>query len=309
MTPSGSVIDSIIEQVRFLLEEAKVDKYTDDYLLRHVVQDAYATVWADLQLGRDDPICLQMAFSTVANQKRLILPPNVQSVERIAQYDATSGDIAAEWYPRDLEHPAGPSWFIEGNMLGFRPYAGAAADWELWYWPSGDFMLHKGTGTVGAEETVGTETGVFDITLDATPEIGMIDRRDNAYAGGVFRVLEDGKPWTERYIDSFDPTTRVITLRHPIDAADLPAADADVDYEIAPVSMSSMIGCIAAHGAKILGVSRDISDKKMKFLEAHYYRGKKTLHDRLTNTNAHLGRHFRRNTRDNDNWGWNPFNR
>lgn len=306
MADPQSVIDNIIERLRLTLEEAKADKYPDSYVLRQVVQSAYSTVWSDLNMGREDPVCLRYAIDVQANTKFIVLPPMVQEVWRMATL-TDDGMIEKEWWPQGQNHPCGPGWFLESNMLGFRPYPQGIETWSIWYVPSGDCYLHKGTATAGAEETVDGVTGIWEFTLGATPSLGILDRRDSAYAGAAFRTLDDDLPLIERASESYDPRTRLLRLRYPIATADTNGAGEDIDYEIAPIGATAMIDAIAARAAKSLGVARNVDQKKMLYLDHEYLRHKKTLNDRYGNLNIKKGKHQERYTRENENYHLNPF--
>lgn len=295
MHTSGSILYTILERLRGYTDSPD-DKYSDAYLLNHIVMPEYVNVWSRLALSLENPIALRHRITTVANQQSYQLPPNVQEVWGVYSYDTSLDDITLEYRPRGSEFvPGGPGWRIEGNTLFFRPIPTADQDWDILYMPSGDFMMHYGTGTVDSTTT---------ITLASSPSLGQLDRRENGYGGGILRVIKKADDSNlvveERIIRSYNPTTRVATFDPALSTY---TATDSVVYEIVPVAAQTMSSAVAAAGAMNLGVAMNVSQKQMEFFRTQYLSHRKTVMDNLTNINQVLPKHFDKKTRNNPEQG------
>jgi hypothetical protein len=206
--------------------------------------------------------------------------------------------------PRDRMHCAGSGWSLEGNagaleLLADLP-SGVSMTFELWYTSNGDYHPHYADGgTLDATKSI--------VTLDNTPTIGRIDRRVNAYAGGVLRLLPDSPaPIEERLIVSSAfsaPSTWTATVNLPFTHA----SAGTVKYEIAPAGSNSMYEAIACRAAMKLGVPRKITQGHMASLLTEYKMAMKTIGDNLTGMQARSPASFVRDTVDNPlgrQWGF-----
>lgn len=293
MHTSGSILYTILERVRGYLD-CPDDKYTDSYILNHAVMPEFVNVWSRLALSMENPLALRHTFSVTTGQQSYQLPPNVQEVWGVYQYDDTADTISSEYHPRGSEWTAaGPGWRIEGNTIFFRPAPTSAATWELLYMPSGDFLMHYGTGTVSS---------TTEVVLAASPTIGQLDRRLNGYGGGLLRVLKKSDDSVlvveERIVRSYAPDTRTVTLDPALSSY---GASDSVVYEIVPMGTQNMASAVAAASAMSLGVSMNVSQKQMEFFRRQYLGHRKTVMDNVANMNQRLPKHFEKNTRENSN--------
>lgn len=322
MDTSGSYLRTICQMARFYTDEVTADaKYSDSFLVNNLVYPAMTDVLARLNLNQDNPITVRHSVSLLPGVEYYQLPPGVQEVWRVAVLD-TAGNVVGDWYPRGVMNPRGPGWTLEGNLLGVRPFPTNGQSIEVWYIPSGDVMCHIGTGYLQGDELV----------LAATPTLGMRDRRPNAYAGSILRIL--GETWQDRVIAAYDARTRVVRVRVPFDSEFAESDSQDtgvtggtfsgsstssggfstsalsssgdypqtVTYEVAPIYSAALYETIAVAVALKLAVARKMTDK-IPMLEREYRKAIKTITDNLMNLQMRAPKAVDRDTVDH------PLNR
>jgi hypothetical protein len=310
MHSSGSILKTIIERLRNY-HDLSTTKWDDDYLIRNVVMPEYVNVLGRLALDYDNPVHLRYSLDVNTTTEYYVLPPMVGEIRRISIFIRDTRRISQELVPKDFNHPSGEGWSIEGNMLAFRPLPSRDETWDVWYIPTGDFLMHYATdGVLSASED--EVSGYDTFTLSADPALGDVDKRVNAYAGAMLRILDGGGGVVEeRVIESYDAATRTCTLRLPLTSQefqgsststtepDLPPIT-EMTYEVVPVGMSqAMTSAVAASGAMNVGLLMDASGVKMTLLGREYKRHLKTIADRLNHMNMRKPDHYDRNTRDN----------
>jgi hypothetical protein len=296
MHSTGSFLLTVIERVRAYLDEASLDaKYTNDYLVRHVITPEMVNVMSRLSMNFSNPVRIRHSITLSKTQEHYVLPPNIGEIYRVAILD-TDNRVTEEWMPRNEFHPRGPSWQIQGNMLSFRPLPTKDSAVDIHYIPNGDFQPHYDSD--GGEFTSQT-TFVFD----AAPTLGSIDNRENAYAGAILRVWTYSTHATleERVIESYDASTRTATVRRPFTTDISDGTQTGMRYEVAPVGMNSLYQAIACAAAINLGTARNITQKQMQFLMLQYKINMKTIGDNLSNMQSRIGKHYDKRTVDNHN--------
>lgn len=302
MHSNGSFLYTVIEKARFLLEEPSADTILDDFIARQVIPDAYEEVLNAVRLSQENPWLMRFTFSTVADTRYYPIPPGVEQVVQLVSLDDDSGDPATDWRPRHNLHPYGPGWRLEGNLIVFEPVPTEVEDWTLLFIPSGDVMLHYGSGTVvGSARTT--------IQLAAAPTLGLLDQRPNAYVGQVLRVLHSGCPWGEQVIESYDVATRQATVRLPFASTGYPAAGNAITYEIAPLGWRSLWTSVAHRATITVGTMRSKSEHQMNLYHALYNMSLKTVRDKLGNYLGRVCKSREIRTIDNDDFvnpieGW-----
>ena len=293
MHASGSALLTIIERVRAYLDEAALDaKYTNDYLVRHVICPEMVNVMSRLSNNADNLVRVRHSISLVKDQEHYILPPNVGEIYRFAKMDS-DGRITNESMPRGEFNPRGPGWHIEGNCLSIRPFPAEDDTCEIHYIPNGDFLpFYASTGGT----LLSTTTFLF-----GTPDIGGIDNRENAYAGAILRLWSNGGSIEERVIDSYDASTKIATLRRPF-SGDVGSPDVGATawkYEVAPIGMNSLYQAIACSCAINLGAARNVTQKQMQFFVIQYKMAMKTIGDNFSYMQARVPKRYDKNTVDN----------
>lgn len=290
MHSTGSFLLTVIERVRAYLDEATLDaKYTNDYLVRQVISPEMVNVMARLSNSFSNPIRLRHSISLLTDTEHYTLPPNIGEIYRVAIMDVNNR-VTQEMMPNNEFHPRGPGWQIQGNMLSFRPLPTKAETVDIHYIPNGDFHPHYDAdgGVLNAGET----TFVFD----ASPTLGSLDNRENAYAGAILRVWEPSTNIIEeRVIKSYTANGRTATVHIPFTHA----AASGLKYEVAPPGMNSLYQAIACSCAMNLGTARNITQKQMQFITLQYKMAMKTVGDNLSNMQARTGKAFDKRTVDN----------
>lgn len=309
MHSSGSILKTIIERLRNY-HDLSTTKWDNDYLVRNVVMPEYVNVLGRLSLDYDNPVYLRHSVEVDKETEYYLLPPMVGEIRRISIFRQNSRLISKEIVPRSFNHPTGEGWAIEGNVLAFRPLPQRNETWDIWYIPTGDFLMHWATdGTLQASQD--EASGYDRFVLSQSPSLGDLDKRENAYAGGMLRVLDGGGGVVEeRIIESYDASTRTCTLRLAFNdqeaqtttsttEPDLPDIQ-NITYEVVPLGMSQpMVSAIAAAGAMSVAILNDSSMAKTTLLTREYGRHLKTIGDRLNHMNMRKPDHYDRNTRDN----------
>jgi len=290
MHSTGSFLLTVIERVRAYIDEATLDaKYTNDYLVRHVIGPEMVNVISRLSNNYGNPIRVRHSIAINKTTEHYVLPPQIGEVYRVAISDSDNR-VTQEFMPENEFNSRGPNWQIQGNMLSFRPLPTSDQTVDIHYIPNGDFQPHYSSSGGGLDST----KKIF--TLATTPTLGDRDPRENAYAGATLRVWNDAGLLEERVIDSYNATSRQATVRVAFSTS---ASDSSLRYEIAPVGMNSMYQAIACSCAINLGTARNITQKQMQFILTQYKMAMKSVGDNLSNIQARKGKMFAKRTVDN----------
>lgn len=294
---TNSLCYRMVERVRLLLNEPETDaRWSDNYLLRELVQPALTQVMSRLSLGQDNPIILRMTISVTAGQEYYVLPPGVREVVRLGAAD-TYGNPRLDWVPGGENSAIGTGWQLVGNSIRFTPIPQRAQDWTLWYIPSGDFIPHYSTAGV-QDSAQGTKT----LTLATTPTLGYLDKRTNGYAGGLLRLMGIngyGGPIQEHMIlsSSYSSGSWVITLATPYNPSVIDVSG--LRYEVVPAGYPLLWKAVAEYAAIDLAVPRDMTEKQMRHLYLARDTTMKSLQDDLSNLQGRTGKAFHNETLDN----------
>jgi len=290
MHSTGSFLLTVIERVRAYLDEATLDaKYTNDYLVRHVISPEMVSVMARLSNSFSNPIRLRHSVTLATDTEHYILPPNIGEIYRVAVMDVNNR-VTQEMMPNNEFHPRGPNWQIQGNMLSFRPLPTQGETVDIHYIPNGDFQPHYSTNGGALDST----KKIF--TFASTPTLGDRDTRENSYAGAMLRVWHDNGLLEERVVESYNATTREATVRIAFSTS---ASDSTLKYEVAPAGMNSLYQAIACACAMNLGTARNITQKQMNYITLQYKMAMKTVGDNLSNMQARTGKAYDKRTTDN----------
>ena len=258
-----------IERIRTYLDDPSLDaKYSNDFLVRQVIEPEMVTVLTALNKSRDEPVICKFLLNThtTGGTTHVELPPNVGIIHRICAVDA-DGDVTDDIAKRDETDPRGPGWSLDGRELYFRPDWTPDTDgYEVWYTPSGDFCPHYSA----AGSSSNLASGNLILTLDATPDVGGRDPRESAYVGGILRCWKaDMTIVEERVITAHDVSANTVTVRTAF-SSDIGSGGTTVRYEIVPQYMGQIWQAIALGSAMNLGVARNINEKHMAFLKEQF---------------------------------------
>jgi len=298
---SNSLLKTAVERIRGYLDDPDLEaKYTDDYIVRHVFQPAFATVTSRLNNSASNPVLKRLTFPLVKNQQYYQLPPCVGEVWRLAIVDNT-GNVTQEAIPRGLYNYRGPNWQIEGNMLSFLPYPDANySSVELWYCPSGDFQPVYCATASGATFNA-TYTALTVLLGTTTPTLGTFDRRPGAYVGQMLRFIgtTNNSVVEERMIESWTKSATanawIATVRIPFTENTTATA-----FEIAPEGGESLYEAVACAGAMKLAGYRKTTGDHFMMIQAQYRDAMKTLMDRSSNMQMRMPKSWQKDTVDNE---------
>lgn len=292
MHTSGSILKTIVERTRFLLDRPSTDRYIDDYLVRNVIMPKFVEVMNSIDMSSGELVVLRQSLSLVAGTEYYQLPPNIGSILRLVIRDTASGLVTNDWKPRNENHPDGVGWRLEGNTLAFRPIPQDDTEWELWHLPTGNIELHYATD--------GAIVNASTITLSAAPALGMLDRNENAYVGQKIRCIPtSGGTIQTRIISQYAATTRTATLRTPLDlSSGNVLAIGALTYEIAMYGYQSLWNAIACKAAMFLGIPAGLSQARMRSIDIEYNAAMKAATDFISNRNERVSKHHERATVD-----------
>lgn len=302
MDSTGSFLKTVLERVRGYLDDSDFDaKYQDQFIVQHVIMPALVDVWSRVSLNADNPVMLDYVITLVDNQECYVLPSCVGEVHEVVQMAATqsNGQPITESIPQHRMSVGGPIWALEGNMLCFRPFPSGVTGmtpFTIRYTTNGDMSPHYSDGTTSVG-TIGASGTTF--VFAAIPDLGLLDKRENCYAGQIIRIL-DGNVFEERIIASYEASTRTCTMRRPFTAS-----VGTHSYEVAPSRSQGMVEAVAIACALKLGTWRKCSQAQMGMFTQQYRSAIKTIGDNMSNMQMRTGKSWAKDTRDNPNY-WSP---
>ena len=297
MHSTGSFLNTVIERVRGYLDEPS-SKYSNDFLMRNIVMPEMVNVLSRLSLNFDNPIVIRQAITIASGTEYYQLPPNVGEIFMLVQLD-DNNIVTADYKPQGQHHPTGPNWSIEGNLLSVRPLPDKAINLVMFYIPNGDFLPHY-----SADGGTLVDSNTFTLESTGTPDIGALDRRPNSYVGATLRILGQSSNTViqERVISSHTVSTNGLSDSVDVRVAfDAPynTGLSSVRYEIVPPGMQSLMQAVSAAAAINLGVMKDVSAKKMQFLQIEYRKALKTIGDNLSYMQMRKPKSYQKLTMDN----------
>lgn len=303
MDATGSMLKTVIERVRGFLDDPDLEaKYSDDYILRHIVRPAFASVMSRINNSSQTPVMHRLTFPLNQGVADYQLPPCIGEIWRLCVMDAT-GRVLQEAIPRGLYNLRGPNWKIEGNVLSFLPYPNADySTMELWYIHSGDFSFAYSTGGVSAFQLNANKTS-GTITISSAATMGEWDKRPSSYVGQMLRLIPTATslPIEERVITSWAPvgggsSSWTFTVRTAFTYAatgNLPA------FEIAPEGSENLWEAVAAASAMKLASYRKLSGEHFGMIQAAYRDAMKTTMDHYSNMQMRMPKAWEKDTVDN----------
>lgn len=319
-----SVLTDLIADIRKLVDDPVVSaKYSDTELLR-LVRTSWDEVMREITATASNKVRVRYDITIVADQREYVLPPTVDKLVAFEKRNA-DGDFQWEMIPRDLFHPAGPGFTIEGPRLYLDPVWKEGETLTVVYVPNGEVPPHDGTGLLIVGTTSGTSlTGVTQLVLDDSPSTGSLDGRVNAYGGYVLRVLtKSDTNWGQstghttapivqervitssgvyatdksKFVVTFAPTLDPLpgwTAGSPPTLTGSPAGQ--VTYEIVPTWMALANKCIGFHVARtIAGTQGD--NGRLQTMDVLYKSSLRSLKLGATNASARMPRTFPRRQR------------
>jgi hypothetical protein len=201
-----------LTRVRTALDEPEINAKYGNPLIIEYLETAYADVLGDISLNSQHPLLVRydIPLANQASEQWYDLPPIMGSL-RDVQLLNTAGDVQGHLSPQHLTSPWGQTWRIDHNRLWIdKNTFSQFYSIRLFFVPLKPARLHDGSAAALTAST---------ITLAATPTKGTLDRRPNAYAGAVVRILgaATNDLMQERIICSYNATTRVASIKPDFD--------------------------------------------------------------------------------------------
>jgi len=294
MHSSQSFLKTAAQRARQFVDEPEVlAKTPDDRLMSDALVPSMVEVWSRIALGDPTLPVLSMDLDIEEGVTAYLLPPIVAQVLRLSQKDEQRA-VLQDWRPNGFWAPFGQGWRIERNVIVFDPKPRANQKWTVEYVPSGDILAHYSES--GGE--VLTETTV---KLASAPSMGMLDRRDNAYAGSVLRMIPSSGVVEERLITAYNPSTRVATLSIGLTHASVGASKA---YEVVPWAWGQPVwDAVAVRAAIRIATWRRTSEGVIRQLQMELQRCMKTAYDGFNHVQMRVSKGYDRNTVDSPSAG------
>ena len=243
---SDSFLSRGIVDVREALDEPSVSaKYTDARIIEHL-EKAYILVLNEKNRQDKTMAVVKQTLTVESDTTEYVLPYTMGSFYGLYNEDDAGGKIFYDG--RSRYNPFGQRLWLEGHTLHIQSVdtLGIGATLKMEWVPSGIARLHNGVCTISADG--------LTVTLGATPNAGTLDTHNNAYSGGVLRILGVdgttvvGNYLQERNITAYDNTTREATLDVALDP--IPTTDDGyIYYEIAPAIHKGMDMVVALYAA------------------------------------------------------------
>lgn len=159
--------------------------------------------------------------------------------------------------------------------------------------------LHAQYSTGG---TLSTSGSTQKLLLTTSSVLGDLDRRENAYAGQVLRLLPASpNPIEERIISRSykDGSNWYVEVRRPF-TLNSPGSHT---YEVAPAGSSSLYDAITCCAALRLAGPRKITEVQYRRIRDQYLMAIKTVSDRMKLIQSRVPPHIAKNTIDNPEYG------
>jgi hypothetical protein len=294
------MLKTVLERIRGFLDDPDLEaKYNDDYIVRHVVSPAFASVLSRINNSAVNPVIQRLSFPLYQNQTNYQLPACVGEIWRLCITDGV-GRVIQEAIPRGVYNLRGPNWTVQGNMISFLPYPNADyTNMELWYVTSGDYKPFYSTG--GASQVLAGSLDYVTIDVSSVASVGEVDRRVSAYVGQILRVLPTSSSGVveERVISGWTQlsgTSWKLSVAKPFTSQ---VAGSMPPFEVAPEGSENMFEAVAAAGALKLATYRRLSGEHFGMIQAAYRDSMKTVLDHYSNVQMRIPKAWEKDTVDN----------
>jgi len=237
---SDSFLSRAIVDVRADTDEPVIKAKYGDPRVIELLEKAYILVLNEVNRNSRTPAVAKIDKTIASGVTTYAIPHTMSSIHGIYKTDETGGKIFYD--SRSKFSPFGRGVWIENQTLHIQTsdIYGIGTDITIEYVPSGIARLHNGTCTLNSDGDV--------VTFGATPNAGVLDTHNEAYAGSILRILGadgTGNYLQERVITAYDETTRAATLDAPLS----PIPTGTIYYEIAPAISKGMDTVVALYTA------------------------------------------------------------
>lgn len=285
MHSTGSYIKSSLELLAtWFHQESGEGPFVDERMVRLFIQPAMVEAFSRINLNRKDKIMVRFPITLVSGTKHYSLPPYIQHIWQLTT-DDSQGNPYRDHRPRGVLNPCGFGWRIEASTLVLENDPTAGGNISLLISPGGNLWCHYSDD---GGEIVTTTT----FNLDTAPDLGIYDKRTNAFVGQIIRVLGTNT-WEERVITSQSGST--VTVSVPFENS----VGAGLRYEIVPQGSAQLWGLVAPIAAEKWAISMNTPAKLLQRYSLETVQAFKTAHDELNSLMARTGTSFDNQTLDN----------
>jgi len=297
MSVTESYIKQTLDAVRLHIDEASTNgKYSDSTLLKNILGPSLQDVMHRVHNSSQLPVVNVYDFTIPSGEKHVTLPPCIGQVWRTVLLDANEEETFEVYNRHDLA-VGGFNVRFEGNSFHVQQAMSQDQDVRIYYTHTGKVGWHYGGSA--ALGTAATANDVSTFTCAATPTIGAVDRRLNAYGGQMLRTFPTVGTIEERVIDTsvYTLSSWQLNLRDAFDVV-----DSTVAYEIVPPGPPAMWDAVAYSACIRLGTTRSMTQKQMMYFHDLYKGARKTLLEQVGNYDGRQGKHFVNDTKDTNEY-------
>ena len=287
MHKTGSILKDVINRASLYTDQLfESGKYTeDDYM--PVVHAAFEETLGRITYADQQRVVSRHDVQLVPNQRYYTLPPTVVRIIKVVKSN-DDGSVRYEWDARGELHPQGPGWIMDGaRTMRFDPIPKTDETLTVWFEAGASFGLHF--SDAGGEIDSST-TLKLDTSLSADKDLGMYDRRTNAYVGARIRILPTGGVWEDHIVASQNGST--VTLRDPIETD----VGTEIRYEAVPTYLQPIVEVVALTVALKMAVPLQLSRSKVQMLNQERAASIKTARELVSNMDERRGRFWETDT-------------
>lgn len=279
MHSTGSILKDIVNRMSLQLNVLFGTGKLNESDLMAVLHPAFEEALNRVSFSDDRRVIVRYRVSLVADQEYYTLPPTVDRVVKLAAVD-DNGDEMWEYDARNDHHPQGPVWALDGRNLRMDPIPKNASNLDVWFVPSASFGFHFSDdgGTINSATSF-----TLDSTLGGNEDLGIYDRRPNAYVGAMLRVLPASGAWDETVVTAQDGTT--LTLRDNLSVS----SGSTQRYELVPTYLQPMSELVALIACLKMVMPLNLSQRQLVTLDQNRAAAVKVVRDQLTNINERRG--------------------
>jgi len=265
----AAFLTTVLADIRKAADEPSTNaKYTDAEIVGYVSR-AFSFIWNEINRRSNHPVVIPYDLSVTTDVSTYVLPPSIHRILHMEWLDSNN-NVLQSVVPCTRLAPTSPNITFEGNILRFLD--GPTENWTLRLHAIPSSFVELNWGSVTSITNDLTENDC-EIVIPATPTVGVLDQRVNAYAGCVIRLLTAGGNGAnivqDRVIQSYDPATRTATVVPAFAAATLPAVPAT--YEIVPLAADDLEWAISRYVARTL-TGNEGDSKRYAMLDVEYQR-------------------------------------
>lgn len=315
-------LQEMVDRIRFYTNEASVNAKYRDADLWKLINMCAAQVMTDIINTQENPITVRHRITFVTNVFEYALPPYVGEILRLGNFDETNNVWTGYFEPRSRWNPLGAGIeFLGQSLIRFTGGAISADDtFDVEFIPNGELMPYgvSGQPTAVPPEAIFSEAaGTWaddNMKISVAPDLGVFDRRPNAYVGQVLRVYDGpiaylgddpgSKPFfpiSEHVITAYDADTVALTVtpKWPTWWEDAEASDKWA-YEIVPVFGKSFVDAVILR--VVLFITQMELPERAGNANMEFQKAKRNILIRWSQFQAVTGRNFQKDVAGHFDW-------